>query len=471
MTLHQTSVLKTFTDYFDANKPRFIKEFSQFLNFQTISAEFEEKKDHFYHCVAWLQDFLIKIGFEVSVYNKDPVTGDELPPLLFAEKKSSNPHAKTLFIYNHYDVQPVDPIHEWTHDPFNPFVDDKGTIWARGAQDNKGQCFYVLKALEKLAESGDCGINIKLLIEGEEESGSALLSSLLSSIGKRCKSDWAMIVDMGMEEPDLPAITFGARGLVALTVTMRGTRTDLHSGVHGGLAFNPLHALVQVLASLRDSETGKITIDHFYDDIALLSEEEKNSLYQLKDSIWKKECDSIPSGGEKGLSLTERNWLRPTLEINGIHGGYGGAGAKTVIPKEAIAKITCRLVPNQNPMKVAYAVKKAIEDRCPEGIQVDVEIHDGMGSAIRSDLSSTLAHLLTQTMEEIWQKKPSFVLSGGSIPVLSILEKYLGGDLVLWGVGLNSDNIHAPDEHFDLHRMQQGFLAVCLLVEKLKKKS
>ncbi len=453
-----------FSSYFEKHEARFLELYKILLSFQTISSEYKEHIKDFSSCTNWIQNFLEKIGFSVTCYTKDAS-----PPILIAEKRATQPEAKSLLIYNHYDVQPVDPINEWKTPPFEPYVDEKKRVWARGAQDNKGQLLYVLAAMEALTQfyGSNFPLTIRLLIEGQEESGSHFLSELIPQLGTSLEHDYAMIVDMGMESENTPAITFGARGLVALTVTMKGSSSDLHSGVHGGIAYNPLHALTEVLASCRNSK-GKITIEGFYDDIVPLQKHEVPQLHQIDEKAWNQENNSLATGGEQDKTITERNWLRPTFEINGIHGGYGGEGTKTVIPKEAFAKITCRLVPNQDPKKIALFVKKALEERTPEGVECQVDISDGMGEAIREDISSILSQKMSEAMKEVWEKEPTYILSGGSIPVLSLLKKSLKGELVLWGVGLSSDCIHAPNEHFDMNRMKLGFLTTCLSIEKLQ---
>ncbi len=456
--------LTFFSSYFESHEPRLLERYKTLLSFPTVSAEYESHKDAFSSCTQWLTSWLEAMGFQIECH-----TRPESPAVIIAQKTSTNPQAPTLTIYNHYDVQPVDPIEEWNTDPFLPFVDEMKRVWARGAQDNKGQLFYVLASMEALCEKykENFPITIRLLIEGEEESGSEYLSELIPKISKSLQSDYSMIIDMGMETPDTPAITFGARGLVAFTITVQGSQYDLHSGCHGGLAKNPLHALVEMLDSCRDHTTGKITIPGFYEDIEILPEQEMKQLYQLQEKLLQEEYGVPPTGGEFDKTLTERNWLRPTFEINGIHGGYGGKGTKTVIPRDAIAKVTCRLVPNQDPKKIAYLVQKALQERAPKGVTCTVEVHEGMGKAIRKNMSSKLATILSDAMMSVWNKKPDYILSGGSIPVLSLLSDALQGELVLWGVGLSSDHIHAPNEHFDMDRMKRGFITTCLTVEKL----
>jgi acetylornithine deacetylase/succinyl-diaminopimelate desuccinylase-like protein len=401
------------------------------------------------------------MGFSTSLW------GDNFPPTVFGCRQG-DPSAPTLLIYNHYDVQPVDPLDLWDSDPF--LATQKGDkIIARGASDNKGQAFYILTALSYFHEKENrLPCTIKILMEGEEESGSPHLGKLLQKHRKELQADYAMIVDLGMRGPQKPAITLGTRGLVGMTIEVTGTREDLHSGIHGGLAYNPLHALVEILAKVRD-ETGRIAIPGFYDGITASSEE---LLKQLSWSFSCKEYEEAfgqtPTGGEKELHPLNRVWLNPTVEINGIVGGYGGSGSKTIIPAKAIAKITCRLVPGQDPSRIGSILKNFFEFHSPKGVHTKVTLHPGSGKAARTDPSSLCIKTLARALEEVFLTKPEFILEGGTIGPVPEIQEATGAEVVLWGIGLPTDKIHSPNEEFDWIRMKQGFLVLCRTIELLK---
>lgn len=427
------------------------KLFLEYLSFRTVSSDPEAGPEH-EKCASWLQSLLESFGASVEIWRSGGA------PVVFASI-AGKPGSPTLLIYNHYDVQPVDPISEWHTDPFTGKVAGD-VVYARGAQDNKGQSLFVLLALHAL-QGTPPPCHIKLLIEGEEENGSASLAGLLQEKRSSLQSDYTMIIDVGMRKRTTPAITLGMRGMVALTVTCTGPSTDLHSGLYGGVVENPLHALVDTLASLRKSD-GSIAVPGFYDSVTMPSQEELALFNLTADEDDCRQNTGQPfGGGEVAFSPTVRNWLRPTLEINGIHGGYGGQGSKTVIPREAIAKITCRLVPNQDPQRIATLLKNHILARVPRGVSIDVTIHEGMGRAVRSSPHTPGVTALAQAMEKVWGTKPEFILDGASIPIAPLLQKASGGELLAWGIGLPTDRIHAPNEHVDLSRLEKGFHTLC----------
>lgn len=448
--------------YFEKHKKQIIEDYTKLLSFQSISAE-PGYLDECKACASWIEKQLKAIGFATSQW------GEGFPPTVFGTYQG-DPNSPTLLIYNHYDVQPVDPIDLWENDPFTATITgDK--IVARGAQDNKGQFFYILTALRALYEKhkGYPG-SIKVLIEGEEESGSANLAHLLTQHKKEIKADYAMIVDLGMRNPAKPAITIGTRGLLGMTVELTGTREDLHSGVHGGLAFNPLHALIEILAKARNAN-GSIAIPGFYNGLEEPSDELLKSIASDFDpNEYAKKHGSLPTGGEKHLSHVQRNWLRPTFEVNGVHGGYGGPGSKTVIPSMAFAKITCRLVPGQDPQFVASKIREFIEKNSPEGITPKVTLHEGLGIAVRTDPSSLCIQALSKAMKEVYKTDAEFILEGASIPIVPDLAKATHADVVMWGLGLSTDRIHAPNEEFDFSRMNNGFKVAFRTIEILNNK-
>lgn len=451
---------KKLSSYFTDNQAALLKEFSEFLAFPSISSEASYKED-VKKCADWVVQFLNSIQFKTTLW---PTSGH---PVIFAEDLTAGPDQPTLLIYNHYDVQPVDPLELWTTPPFRAtVVDDQ--IYARGAQDNKGQCFYVLQALKYYKSvAGKLPINIKVIIEGEEECGSQGLIEILSQKKEALKTDFLAIVDLGIPNLQTPAITLGIRGLTTMDVKVTGSNTDLHSGSHGGLVYNPLHALTEILAKLRDP-SGKINIPGFYDSIIPITPEEAEKLsLTFDEDNYHKEFDAAASGGETSYTPLERNWLRPTLEINGLWGGYNGAGFKTVIPSQAFAKISCRLVPGQDPKKTAQQVASAIEALAPRGVKVEVTIHSGGGPAVRGTPESKIVQAVAKSYEETFNKPCKYILEGASIPVVSKLAQVCEGDTVLFGLGLPGDKIHAPNEHFGVERLSKGFEIIVRTIEHL----
>ena len=447
-------------------KENALQDFETFLRFESVSTD-PHYKPQVLACCDWLKDYIKKIGF-----NHVEVLQTQGYPVLYAENCAAGPNKPTLLIYNHYDVQPVDPVSEWHSPPFQPTI--KGNeIYARGAQDNKGQCFYVLQSLKGLfAKHGKLPINIKLCIEGEEESGSQGLSRILHDpkIKEKLKADYLAIVDMGIPHAHTPAVTLGVRGIVTLEVRVQGSHTDLHSGSHGGIVYNPLHALVQMLSSLRDPE-GRITIPGFYRDVMEMSAEEKSKIsLDFDPKLYEKQFGAFPSGGEQKYSPLERAWNRPTLEINGITGGYGGAGFKTVIPAKAMAKISCRLVPYQDPETIAALVSHHLKTIAPPGITVEVEVFKGGGKAIRAKPDSPVVKAFSAAYEELFQQPSQHIFDGGSIPIVTTLAEAAGQcEVILLGFGLPDDKIHAPNEHFGIDRLEKGFIVMTRAIELLSK--
>jgi acetylornithine deacetylase/succinyl-diaminopimelate desuccinylase-like protein len=453
----QTSSLKS---YFQKNNKQIIDDYLEFLRFQSISTD-PAYTPQVLACADWLTQYLTKMGFEVQQW---PTSGH---PTIFASYLKAGPEKPTFLIYNHYDVQPVDPLEEWETPPFEPTIRN-GQVYARGAQDNKGQCFYTIQALKALIElNGTLPINIKLIIEGEEETGSNGLAEILQQRQNQLKADYLAIVDVGIPGPTEPTLTLGLRGLVTLDVHLQGSKTDLHSGCHGGVAYNPIHALVELLSKLRNS-SGKITVPGFYDDVLPMDEQERQQL-NLEFDVKKYETmfGIKPTGGEKAFSPAERNWLRPTLEINGVSGGYAGAGFKTVIPAKAHAKISCRLAPNQDPKKIGALVANFLKENAPEGIVVDAQVRPGGGFATRAKASSIVAQAFAKAYSEVFGKTCEYIFEGASIPIVPELSAASGSEVVMLGLGLADDQIHAPNEHFGLDRIEKGFLIMALAIEKL----
>ncbi len=438
---------------FEKHQKQILEDYFTFLRFQSISSEPKFSKQTL-AAASWVKDYLIEAGLDVQMWE----TSDF--PVVFATWLNAPSDKPTVMLYGHYDVQPVDPLELWESPPFEPTVRD-GEVYARGAQDNKGQCFYVISALRTiLKEEGSLPVNVKLCIEGGEEIGSPGLSGILKDKKAELQADHVLIVDVGLHDMDSPAVTIGVRGLVAMTLEVQGSLTDLHSGSHGGIVYNPNHALIQILDSLRDS-SGKILVPEFYDDVRKVAPETKEKLsFDFQAEQYEAAFGAKPTGGELSLSPLESGWLRPTLEINGLGGGYSGEGFKTVIPAKAIAKISCRLVPDQDPEDIGNKIKSFIQQNTPEGVTSTLTIHPGTGKAVRTRPDSEIAQASAKAFSEVFDKPCSYILEGASIPVTPELTKASGGSVLLIGYGLPGDQIHAPNEHFGLERFKKGFVTI-----------
>jgi acetylornithine deacetylase/succinyl-diaminopimelate desuccinylase-like protein len=459
--LKQSQSLETLKEDFKKHRNEIIEHYLTFLRFQSVSSE-PQYKDQVIACAEWLISDLKKMGFDVELW---PTEGH---PIIFASHLKAGSEQPTLLIYNHYDVQPVDPIEEWISPPFEPTIRN-GEVYARGAQDNKGQCCYVIQALKALMRrDGSLPINIKLCIEGEEEMGSHSLSKILPQKKAPLKADYLAIVDMGLQQAHSPAVTLGIRGLVTMDIEIQDSRIDLHSGSHGGIVYNPIHALVELLSKLRDSTSGQIVVPGFYDDVKEVKESEKAQLsLNFDETKYNTEFGTKPLGGELDFSPLERAWIRPTIEINGITGGYTGHGFKTVIPAKASAKLSCRLVPHQNPIKIGNLVAQYLKDNTPEGLKTKVVIHQGCGMPVRAFIDSEVVQAFSKAYTEVFKLPCEYIFSGGSIPIATELTQTSESEVILLGMGLPTDQIHAPNEHFGLDRLETGFLVMSRAIELL----
>lgn len=444
--------------WFYKNKNEILEDYFTFLKFQTISAKKNNKEMDL--CAKWLEAYLNKIGF------KSEVIKTKVYPLVYAEK-IVDPDLPTLMIYGHYDVQPIDPIEKWNSNPFEPVIKDD-EVFARGASDNKGQMFYSIMALKAFFElKKKINLNIKFCIEGDEESSSKGLFQALDSIKDKLKTTYLLVADFGMPKKDMPAITLGIRGLVTLSVDLKGSKNDLHSGEHGGLAYNPLRAAVEILGNLID-ENGKIKIDHFYDDVSIDEKEMKSYDFDYFDEDeYKRKYEMKDLGGEKEFRGLEANWFRPTIEINGIGGGYFGEGFKTVIPSDVNIKLSARLVPNQDPDKIIALIKDFLEKKCPKAIEIKVR-REGGGQALYTKMDNKLANAAIKAYEKVYSKPCKKIIAGGSVPVVAMMVKKLKCDALMMGVSLPDDNIHAPNEHFGLDRFEKGFQIVANTIKFLE---
>jgi len=447
--------------YFRKHREEHLHQLSAFLRIPSISALAAHRED-VRRAAQWLVDELRRIGMpRVELFE----TGGH--PLVYAEWLEAE-GAPTALIYGHYDVQPVDPLDLWETPPFEPSIRD-GKIYARGASDDKGQIFMHLKVLEALFQTeGRLPVNVKVLLEGEEEIGSANLERFIREHRDLLKADVVVISDTSLYAPGVPSITYALRGLAAMEVEVVGAKGDLHSGLYGGVAPNAIHALAELLASLR-SPDGKIAVEGFYDDVRPLTEEERQAFASLgfdeealRQSLG---VDALP--GEPGYTALERMWARPTLEINGIYGGFQGEGTKTVIPARAGAKITCRLVPDQDPERVLDAIERHLQNRCPAGVKVRVKREGGNSRACITPVDHPAIRAALAALEEAYGTEAKFIRSGGSIPVVEIFTRVLGLPSVLMGFALDSENFHAPNEHFHLENFDRGLRALYAYWHKL----
>ncbi len=450
--------LKELRVWYQTHQAKLLADYLEFLKLPSVSTDPAYASD-VRKTAEWVGDRLKKIGFKVDLWKT------RKHPVVFATH-IVNPSYPTVLIYHHYDVQPIDPIEKWISPPFEPQV--RGDfVYARGASDNKGQCFNTLAALQAFFElCKQSHLNIKLFIEGEEECGSVGAFQMVQEKKEALKADYLLIVDMGLPEASTPAITIGLRGIVALEVKCRNSKIDLHSGIHGGIALNPNRALIQLLAKLWDAN-GKVTVPGFYDDTQTPSKEELQDIYQELDLAYlQKQFGMRAFQGEGVFSLWESNTIRPTLEINGISGGYTGAGFKTVIPSQSIAKISCRLVPHQDPLKIADCMTRFLKQEAPKGLELEIT-HDHGGKPVRTSPKTTLAELCADAYAEVYGKPCRKILCGASVPLVSDLAAAVGGEVAMIGVGLDSDDIHAPNEHFGLHQLEMGFLAMGTILGRL----
>lgn len=440
--------------YIQANKERFLTELLDLLKIPSISAD-----------KAYSQDVkktaeLIAEKFTTIGLDKVEVCPTAGNPIVYGEKiiDASLP---TILVYGHYDVQPADPIELWDNPPFEPVIKKtaihpEGAIFARGACDDKGQMYMHVKAVEAMLASNELPCNVKLMIEGEEEVGSTNLSIFVKENVEKLKADIILVSDTGMLANDTPSITTGLRGLSYVEVEVTGPNRDLHSGLYGGCVANPINILTKMIASLHD-ENNRITIPGFYDKVVELSEEERAEMAKAPFSL-EKYCDALDIRevhGETGYSTPERGAIRPTLDVNGIWGGYIGEGAKTVIPSKAFAKISMRLVPDQNSDEITELFKKHFESIAPASVKVAVHPHHG-GEASVTPIDSLGYKAASMAYEKAFNKKPIPVRSGGSIPIVAMFEKVLGLKTIMMGFGLDSDAIHSPNEHYGLFNYYKG---------------
>jgi acetylornithine deacetylase/succinyl-diaminopimelate desuccinylase-like protein len=453
-------------EYIEHNHGRHLNELKEFLSIPSISAAPEHKGD-VTRCAEWVSQAMKSIGLEnVQIF---PTNGHPVVYGDFLHASKENPDAPTVLFYGHYDVQPVDPLHLWTNPPFEPTIRD-GKIFARGAVDDKGQVFMQLKSLEAhLKTSGSLPVNVKVMVEGEEEVGSVHLEEFLRTQKDLLACDTVLISDTSMFGEDLPSLCYALRGLTYMELTVTGPNRDLHSGVFGGAVENPANALCTIIAKLKD-EYGRITITGFYDDVRDLTPDERSEYARLPfdQAAYNKELDIPAEDGEFGYSTLERASARPTLDVNGMWSGYIGEGAKTVLPSKASAKVSMRLVPNQDTLDIAQKFTEYVKKIAPPTVKVEVtHLHGGNPAMTPVDSKGVKAAF--RALERAFGNKPFLTREGGSIPIVLLFEQILNAPVVLMGVGLNTENAHSPDEHFHLRNFYRGIIASAAFYEEFSK--
>ena len=448
--------------YFEDNSEQIFNEWFTLLKLPTLGTDPLRLGDCA-RAAAWLKKYLKELDFVVDI--QTPETG--LPvPVLFAERKSLRSGTTVLF-YGHYDVQPAEPLKEWKTPPFEPTLRD-GRIYARGAQDNKGQAFAFIQGIKALIASGGELPNIKVIIEGQEESGSAGLLELAPKMARQIKADVLAVSDTGCASDGRPAIIASLRGIQNLTVTLKGPGYDLHSGVHGGVAPNPAQGMAELLATLHNDD-GAIAVEGFCDDIIAPSAEEVElacSSQQSEDD-YIKEIGCPPYGGERAMGHAIRAGFYPTIEINGIYSGHSGPGPKTVIPSEAGAKLSMRLVPGQKIDKTLPALKSHLEKNCPQGMTISFSEEVTGAPGFRLPVNSPVFRVAEEVLKEIDERGPVFKWEGASIPVVAALQEYSGAAPLLVGFGREEDKIHCPNESFGLDQFKQVMLWSASILEAL----
>lgn len=446
-------------DYIDRNLERFHTELAEWLRIPSISARREHAGD-VRAAAEWARARLADAGLEASIHETDG------HPIVLGEWRHAGPEAPTVLIYGHYDVQPAEPLELWTTPPFEPAIRD-GRIYARGAIDDKGQCFMHIKALEAhLATRGRLPVNVVVLIEGEEEVGSHNLLPFVRRHADRLRCDAVVISDTGMVAPGVPTIGASLRGLVFVEVEVTGPAHDLHSGTYGGSVMNPATALARIVASCHD-DTGRVAVEGFYDDVDP-DEEYRTRIRELPfdEATFLADTGAPALFGEAGYTTYERLWLRPTLEVNGLVSGYIGEGPKTVLPSRALAKLSCRLVPRQRSQRIVELLRAHVERHAPPGVTVEVRELQG-GEPWRARFDSPLFGAVSRALERAFGRPPVLAGEGGSIPIVPAFEEVLGAPVLLMGFALPGCNMHAPDEWMSLENFERGLHAAASLLDEL----
>ena len=451
---------KEITDYLAANRGRHLEELFELLRYPSVSSQSERKADSL-ACAERVAGHLRDLGFEAELrpWRQRPV--------LIARSTAAAGSDRTVLLYGHYDVQPPEPLEQWDSPPFEPTIRD-GAIYARGANDDKGQFFAHVKAVEAFVRAGGgLPLNVVFLIEGEEEIGSPELEKFVAANAADLRADYAVVSDSEFFAAGVPSITYGLRGLAYLELTLTGPAGDLHSGLHGGPVVNPLNALARMIAAMHD-EAGRVTLGGFYDDVLPLTEAEREAWAKLPfdESAYAATIGADLAGGEAGRSVLERRWARPTLDVNGIVGGYQGEGAKTVIPSAATAKISMRLVPDQRPGKVVEAFRKWVAENTPAGVRAEVKV-GAEARPVLVPLESPAMAAAREALAEAFGGEVAMVRNGASVPITELIQRVLGVEPILMGFGLPDDNLHAPNEHFAVEQFERGTVASAAMLYNL----
>jgi acetylornithine deacetylase/succinyl-diaminopimelate desuccinylase-like protein len=449
-------------DYINTSRDRYVDELKHYLAIPSISALPQHAAD-VRRAADWSVEELKRVGMQNAKLFETPGN-----PVVYADWLGA-PGAPTILFYGHYDVQPVDPVDLWTSPPFEATVRD-GEIYARGSADDKGQVFMHFKAIEAhLKQNGKLPVNIKVILEGEEEVGSENLDEFVRANKDTLTADVVVISDSPMFDRGVPSICYGLRGLTYFQIDLRGTASDLHSGSFGGAVANPAFVLAQVLAQMKD-RSGRIKIPGFYDDVRPLSPEERAEYEKLpfNEKRYRKELGAPKLFGETGYTTMERVWGRPTFEVNGLLSGFTGEGAKTVIPAVAMAKVSMRLVPNQDPKKIGELFEKYVQKVTPKTVDLKITRMHG-GKPWVTDFNSSYVQAAARAIEQAFGQRPVFTREGGSIPVVSTFQEVLGLPTVLFGIGLPDENAHAPNEKLDLGNFHNGIIASAMLYEQIGK--
>jgi len=453
---------------FETHEQEAIERLCQLIRFPTISAEFAERQADFNACADWLRHEMSGIGLE----NVRVISLNNSPPLVYAEWLAAGESAATLLIYGHYDVVPVDPLDRWTTPPFEPHLRDD-RLYGRGASDDKGQFWAILCAIEAcLRSGGKLPLNLKILLEGEEEALSSHLASFLQENRTKLRCDGILIADMDALHPQVPLIMYGTRGNCTLEVRLQGPRRELHSGTYGGGVENPLNVLVRLLASIQDGKTRRILVPGFYDAVRAMTAQEQAFLEDLPitDEMGLAITGAPALAGEEGYPLKARISARPTFEVHGICGGYCGEGVKTIIPASVHAKLSFRLVPDQDPQVIGELVKAYLLRQAPPTVKMEVSLW-GKAHPATVDTDAAIVQAGKRALQRGFGAPPRFVRGGGSIPILNILQELLHPHILLTGFGLPQDNTHSIDESFSLSQFRNGVRSMIYLFEELTNKN
>ena len=434
--------------WFEANRPAILEDYFALLRFPSIGGDPARLPDCV-ACAEWICDFLRPLGFSAELVRGEGPT----PPLVLAERPADE-GARTVLLYGHYDVQPVDPVALWETPPFEP-TERGGRVHARGAQDDKGQWFALLQGLRAAIARGARLPAIRVVLEGQEESGSGFLAERAHDLRRRLAADVLLVADTGKDASGRPAIVAGLRGVIHFTATLRGPKYDLHSGQHGGLAPNPAQGIAALVATLHNPD-GSIAVPGFCDGIVDPTEAEFALATErgFDENAYKEEVGVFPVGGERGVPAIVRNAFRPTIEVNGIHGGYGGPGSKTVIPTHAFAKLSCRLVPDQSPAHVWQCLKAHLEANCPRGLALELTEVTGNEPGFRLPIDSPVTRVAQDVLREVDPRGAVFTWEGASIPIVARLRDVTGAAPLLVGFGMQEDRIHCPNESFSLDQFR-----------------